>query len=84
MQVNEVNDPTWVERKAQVEFAFKFWKFVFFSFQQIHFNPTLIIGNAQPDFYQKKMFCWYTTSITNSVADTNWPMNTEVDSIQTS
>ena len=51
MQVNEVNDPTWVERKAQVEFAFKFWKFGFF--QQIPFNPTLIIGNAQPDFYQK-------------------------------
>ena len=49
MEVNEVNDPTWVERKAQ--FAFKFWKFGFF--QQIPFNPTLIIGNAQPDFYQK-------------------------------
>ena len=77
MQVNEVNDPTWVERKAQI-------LEICFFFQQIHFNPTLIIGNAKPDFYQTKKFCWYTTSITNSVADTNWPMNTEVDSIQTS
>ena len=55
---------------------------LFFS-QRIHFNPTLIIGRAQPDVYQRKMCCWHTTSITNSVADTNWPMNTEVDSIQT-
>ena len=35
----QVNDPNWVERKAQVEFAFKFYEFVFFSTDTLQPNP---------------------------------------------